>query len=63
MFCNEELSSKNGVGWFGGLRVADVVPKVATGKEIGGCSEAGRRDASVSVPSKNLKQKTGDRPG
>ena len=40
-----------------------MVPKVATGKEIGGCSEAGRRDASVSVPSKNLKQKTGDRPG
>ena len=37
-----ELSSKNGVGWFRKLRMAEwLIPKVATGKKVGGWLEGG----------------------
>ena len=52
LFGNEELSSKNAVGWFWGLRMAEVVPNVVTGKEVGGQSEAGRSSVPGPAPSK-----------
>ena len=35
-FGNKELRSKNGVGWSQRLRMAEVFPKVLTGREVGG---------------------------
>ena len=40
---------KNSVGWSRRLRIAEVVPKAVTGKEVGGWSEAGRRGVPGSV--------------
>lgn len=49
---SEELSSKNGVGWFrdqGWLRD----PMVETGKKVGGWLDAGARDVPGSVGSEH----------
>lgn len=46
---NKELSSIDGVGWSRRLRGAEPVPKVVTGKEVGGWPEAGSRGVPGSV--------------
>lgn len=56
MVRDEELSSEYGVGWSSRQRVArNVFRKVATGKEVGEWSEAGRRGVPGSVLCKNSK--------
>ena len=62
----QKIKTKTGVGWFRRLRVAEVVPKVvASGPEVGGWSEAGRRGVLGRRGANLLKQETGpgDRPG
>ena len=49
LLSNEQLMSKNGVGWSRRLRMAGVVPKVVTRKQVGGQLE--RRGIPRSVPS------------
>lgn len=42
LISNKKLSSKNGVGWVWRLHIAEwLMWKVATGKKVGGWSEAG----------------------
>ena len=53
MFGDEELGSKKGVSLSQRLRMAEVVPKVVTGKEVGRSLE--RRGRSVQTVMKQEK--------
>lgn len=45
----ERVKVKNSAGWSWGLRVAEVIPKVVTGRAVGGWSEAWKKGESLGL--------------